>query len=42
MPGMTNRESELGAGSRSRSRGDGAAIGEGYSSKSDTTTHGVR
>lgn len=40
MPGMTSRESE--GGSRSGRRADGSTVSDGYSSKSVTTTHGIR
>lgn len=37
---MSLRESEK--GSNSGSRGDGSTVSDGYSSKSVTTTHGIR
>lgn len=40
MPGMSLRESDK--GSDSESRGDGSTVSDGYSSKSVTTTHGIR
>lgn len=40
MPGMSARESE--GGSKSGRRGDGSTETDGYSSKSVTTTNGIR
>lgn len=40
MPGMSGRESD--GGRRSESKNDGSTVSDGYSSKSVTTTNGVR